>query len=100
MLENLLITTYRGTELKTLISDCIKETLTQFNESKPAVNANPREILTRQETAEMLGISLPTLHSYTKDGLITAFRLGFKVRYRFVDVFYALKQINVIGGKP
>lgn len=51
-------------------------------------------ILTRQETAALLGISLPTLHRYTMSGVITAYRLGTKVRYRMSDIQDALRRIN------
>lgn len=95
-----IITTYDGSELKELIFNCVNETLLGLDLGKVKNEEKQRQILTRQETAKFLQISLPTLHSYTKDGLITAFRLGFKIRYRIEDVYKALKQINVNGGKP
>lgn len=98
MLENLLITTYHGTELKTLISDCIKESLLSLDLGKSSTDEKPKQILTRQETANFLQVSLPTLNNYTKEGLIKAFRLGNKVRYKYDDVIDALKRIKV-GGK-
>ena len=54
----------------------------------------PKHILTRQETAKLLNISLPTLNQYTKEGYITAYRLVFKVRYRIEDINLALKKIK------
>lgn len=50
--------------------------------------------LTRQQTADFLQISLPTLHQYTKDSLITSFRIGNKIRYKQADIEKAMKERN------
>lgn len=53
------------------------------------------EYLTRKETAKMLGISLPTLHSYVKKGFLTAHRVGEKtVRFKKEDVEKALNAVE------
>lgn len=50
--------------------------------------------LTRGEVAKKLQISLPTLHSYTKDGFIRSYRIGGKVRYKADDIDKALTERN------
>jgi len=50
--------------------------------------------LTRQQTADFLQISLPTLHQYTKDGLISSFRIGSKIRYKKSDIEKAMQERN------
>jgi excisionase family DNA binding protein len=50
--------------------------------------------LTRQQTAQMLGITLSTLHDWTKNGIIQGTRIGTRVRYRQSDVENALKDIK------
>lgn len=50
--------------------------------------------LTRQETADMLSISLPTLWDWTNKGLLTSYRLGNKVYYKSNEVDQSLKAIN------
>lgn len=53
------------------------------------------EYLTRKETAEMLGVSLPTLHSYVNKGYIKAHRLGEKtIRFKKEDVLYAINAVE------
>ena len=55
------------------------------------------EYLSRKETAEMLGVSLPTLHSYVNKGYLTAQRVGEKtIRFRKEDVENALKAVEPI----
>ena len=58
------------------------------------VSKDDEVILTREETAEMLSISLVTLWTYTKNNVIPAYRIGTKVRYKKSEVLLALKQMN------
>lgn len=51
-------------------------------------------LLTREETAEMLSVSLVTLWKWTKDDIIPAYRIGTKVRYKKSEILLALKQMN------
>lgn len=44
--------------------------------------ANEDELLTRKETANLLGISLNTLHTYTLEGKIPGYRIGTRIRYK------------------
>ena len=50
-------------------------------------------LLTRKETAEMLGISFPTLRDYTKRGIIKGYTLGSCIRYKEHEVIEALQII-------
>jgi hypothetical protein len=93
-MEHSIFTSYKPGEFETLIdtrlSKILKEEL-----SKITGNQKPEKtIYTRQETAAFLDISLPTLNEYTKQGFITACRLGHKVRYRLVDIEQALTRIK------
>ncbi len=49
-------------------------------------NNSQDKLLTRQEVAELLSISLPTLRSYVKRGLIKENRIGSRVLYKKSDV--------------
>lgn len=53
-----------------------------------------KQILTRKETAELLSISLPTLHSWTMSGKIKAYGIGGRVYYKLEEVEQSLIQIN------
>jgi excisionase family DNA binding protein len=50
--------------------------------------------LTRGEVSKYLQISLPTLHSYVKQGLIKSYRIGGKVRFKLEEVDQALTERN------
>ena len=88
------ITSYNPTEFKTLLVDCISESVRSEISKVISDQKNEKIIYTRQETAEMLDISLPTLNEYTKQGFITGYRLGHKVRYRIEDINNALIKIK------
>lgn len=52
------------------------------------------ELLTRKEAAQLLSVSLPTLHEYTQRGLLPAYRLGSRVRYKKTELIAALQQMR------
>ena len=79
--------------IQCIVADEIKNALITLTDSLPK-DKTP-EYLTRRQTAEMLGISLPTLHSYVKKGFLTAHRVGEKtVRFRREDVEKALNAVE------
>ncbi|MBL4676396.1 MAG: helix-turn-helix domain-containing protein [Mucilaginibacter sp.] len=94
MATQILTTTYDPAEFRTMLADCVSETL-RLEIAKILSNQTAEKtIFTRQETAELLNISLPTLNEYTKSGTIAAYRLGSNVRYRIEDINKALTLIK------
>lgn len=72
----------------------VQSLLSDFTKNQKSTD----QILTREETAEMLSISLVTLWKYTKNDIIPAFRIGTKVRYKKSDVLIALKKMNLFDN--
>lgn len=90
---DIILHTTSKSELKELIADAIKEHFPQFLKQ----NEKPdTRLYTRKEVAELLSITLPTLHAWTKDGLIKSVRIGQSVRYRPIDVEKALEDVRSI----
>lgn len=54
------------------------------------------KFLTRQEAANLLKISLPTLNEYTRSGIIKGSRIGTRVLYAEADVDEAVKAIPTL----
>ncbi|MBT4401732.1 MAG: helix-turn-helix domain-containing protein [Bacteroidetes bacterium] len=51
--------------------------------------------LTRLETADLLKVTLPTLHTWTKKGYLQAYRIGERnVYYKLDEVLSAFKEID------
>jgi excisionase family DNA binding protein len=52
--------------------------------------------LSRQEAANLLKISLPTLNEYTRTGIIKGSRVGSRVLYSEEDIKDAVKEIPTL----
>ena len=85
-------------ELRGLLAETVERTVRPLIE-KAIQPPHSLNLLTRQETARLLSISLPTLHEWTMAGKITANRIGSRVRYYQSDVESALNQIVSRAGK-
>ena len=78
--------------LKTIVQNEVQKIvsgLTTAPETSP-------ELITRKETAVILGISLPTLNEWTKNGTIPAQRIGTRIRYKRTDVYNSLKDVETL----
>jgi len=53
---------------------------------------NSVKLLTRKEAAILLRITLPTLHHWSKTGLIQAYYLGRRIYYREEELLRALQK--------
>ncbi len=53
------------------------------------------KILTRVETAKMLNISVMTLYTWTRTGLLTAYKIGKRhVYYKYDEILAALTRFD------
>lgn len=84
-------------DLKTSFEEIVKNEVAKvIDELKPQPLDGYHDLLTRKDTAELLGISLVTLNEWTKTGVIPAKRIGTRIRYEKQAVFNALKDIETI----
>jgi excisionase family DNA binding protein len=98
MMQKFMLSSIELSELKKIVEDAIFSQLKCF----VPVEQKSNQLLTRKQTAEMLCISLPTLHDWTKTGIIQAHRIGNRVLYKFDEINNSLRQINtstVKGGR-
>ncbi|GGD86370.1 helix-turn-helix domain-containing protein [Planktosalinus lacus] len=79
-------------EILSSVNEALKNYSTQFQSNK-----NNDTLLTRQETADMLSVSLVTLWKWTKDDIIAAYRIGNRVRYKKGEVIEAMQKMNCFG---
>ena len=76
-------------------SELVKDVVNALKQSVLKNPDNNDEIfLTRQETANLLSISLVTLWDWTKKDIIPAYRIGYKIRYKKSDVLNSLSKKN------
>ena len=80
-------------DLKTALTDIVRAELK--NELQLLIpTQQPEDLLTRKETALLLGVSLHTLHDWTISGKVPAYRIGTRVRYKRTEIEKSLKQIK------
>jgi hypothetical protein len=72
-------------ELKSVFGEVVEEKLRQFKSelSKPT---STKEYLSRAEVCKVLKISLSTLHSYSKSGILQKYHVGGKILYKSAEV--------------
>lgn len=85
-------------ELRAMIAEETRKAFESIKQIEPPKGNT--EYITRQQTADLLGISLPTLNEYTKKGIVVGYRLGTRVRYIKAEVEASLKQIQSSKYKP
>ena len=83
-------------ELRTFIQESVREEIQKISIPTPPPQT---EFITRQETCKILGISLPTLNDWTKQGLIVGYRIASRVRYKKNEILEALTKINSLKYK-
>ncbi|PTT77197.1 MULTISPECIES: helix-turn-helix domain-containing protein [unclassified Chryseobacterium] len=62
--------------------------------TKPVEPASEK-LITRIEVAKMLGVTLPTVYDWTKKGIITAYRIGNRVRYKESEIMQTLTNNRI-----
>lgn len=90
MQNSILIHNVSTDELCEQIRKAVREELLA---QKTSAENTTEKFLTRQETATLLRITLPTLNSYSKKGILVGIRIGFRVLYREDQVKKALREI-------
>lgn len=86
-----ILTTIPKEEFFTAIQDAVKIEIEKLNLHKPET---PTEYITRKETAGILGISLPTLNDWSKQGIIPSYRIASRVRYKRAEVLNSLSKVQ------
>lgn len=80
--------------LADLVGEIARAVRTEIDARPQTATTSPEELLTREEAAELLGITLPTLREYTNRGLVIGYRIGTRVRYKRTEVLNGLQQIR------
>lgn len=76
------------------IKNIVEEVLDKKLDKLQVAEEEKPSFLSRKETSKLLRISLPTLHDWTKRGLIKAYRIGNRVLYKLEEVNNSLLQIQ------
>ena len=79
-------------KFKAEILEGVSKQLKEFSK-----NFTPKESviwITRKEASELLGVSLVTIHNWTKDHIINAYKIGNRVRFKRSEIESILLNSN------
>lgn len=94
MMSQTVFTTFEPPQFSELMREVVKEELQKIIPQLQQFKEPEKEYLTRAEVCQRLNITLGTLHTRTKKGLIISHRVGRRVLYRAEDVENAVTKLN------
>ncbi len=77
------------------LKNILIEVLNENKQETPTPQDN--ELLTRNETAKMLGVSLVTLNNWSKRGIIQSYRINTRIRYKRGEILQSLNTVKKYG---
>lgn len=80
--------------LPELLGEITKAVRSELDARTPTATPPAEELLTRDQAAQLLGITLPTLRDYTRRGYVTGYRIGTRVRYKRNEVLDSLQRMR------
>lgn len=89
--EKILLSQFTREDIKEMLSEVMKEEIVNLPLKK---SEKELDLITRRETSKILGISLTTLHDFTLRGIVPAYRIGTRIRYKKDEVIASLKSVN------
>ena len=81
-------------ELKELISSSVAEQLEKQKKETLIADEKENILLTRKETAKLLGVCVATLDNWTREGKLTKYRNGNTVRYSKKEVLNSFSNLK------
>jgi len=92
MNDKLILTSLPVAEIEGMITRAVQEGISVLLTAQ--TQGDPDELVTRKEAAQLLGVSLPTLHDYTARGIIPGYRIGTRVRYKKGEILDCLRKVQ------
>ena len=90
-MQNVILTPLTIEQLQSFINDAVK---TGIEQTQPTQTDQPR-LLTRKQVCDLLSITPPTLHEWTRNGTICAYKVGTRVRYKESEVMQVLQPVQL-----
>ncbi len=84
-------------EFKAEILAGVEKLLKEFSEN--FTPKQPEIWMSRKEVGELLGISLVTIHNWSRDGILKAYKIGNRVRFKRSDIEETLLISNRRASK-
>jgi excisionase family DNA binding protein len=95
MTNSIILEQVSVSQLESIISIAVNKSF-ELQVSQNTITPEQTELLTRNEVCDLLHITLPTLHQWTKEGVITGYRIGTRIRYKRAEVLATLNKVQQI----
>ncbi len=83
-----------ATDLINKIADKVAEKLQPQRKQPRHKEQQTDRLMTRKEVAHLFGVSLVTIHHWTKKGLLKPYRMGTRIRFKESEVMQTLNKDN------
>lgn len=96
MQQQIILTQFSLEQFQSEIANAVRLGLEQLQTTQNTNKPEQTELITRNEVCDLLQITLPTLHQWTKEGVITGYRIGTRIRYKRAEVLATLNKVQQI----
>lgn len=97
-MRNIILQGVEVSELLTSVRQIVEQAVKTATPS-PAPVAEPDRFITKKEVATLFGVSEVSVWDWEKKGLLTGYRIGNLVRYKYSEVMASPKMIQRGGQK-
>jgi excisionase family DNA binding protein len=91
-MQNVILTPLSIEQLQNFINDAVKTGFEQTKTQEP----ERTNLLTRKQVCELLNITLPTLWEWQRNGTITAYKVGTRLRFKENEVMNTLQRVKQV----
>jgi excisionase family DNA binding protein len=91
-MQNIILTPLSIEQLQNFINDAVKTGFEQTKTQEP----ERTNLLTRKQVCNLLNITLPTLWEWQRNGTITAYKVGTRLRFKENEVMSTLQRVKQV----
>jgi excisionase family DNA binding protein len=91
-MQNVILTPLSIEQLQNFINDAVKTGFEQTKTQEP----ERTNLLTRKQVCSLLNITLPTLWEWQRNGTITAYKVGTRLRFKENEVMSTLQRVKQV----
>mgnify|MGYP006125710871 CR=1 FL=1 len=84
-------------EIESLIKEGNEAIIEELSKQLGETQNQEKEILTRKEVKELLGISYPCLYDWINNGYLKPYKMGNRAYFKYSEVMDALFRTNIKG---
>ena len=81
-------------ELAEFVTNSVKTQFESLIKSLNHAQENPKELMTRKETAELFSVSLVTIHEWVNTGILRPYKVGNRTFFKRSECLQVVEQSN------